>query len=170
MQILSFRFLPFSQKHQCQVKWKWPCLGFELVFLLPFLTETPLKQVGKSRLNIHNKEKEISRTVSIGGTGNFFQKAGCLRHLKKIVNLLLFRQGGRGYVYKNKYIYIYGEMVDFGKILFANVSHQTKLDTRSKAWRPIKMGIKGRGMSGTSQGLNPAGLMLLIDPLSAMWV
>ena len=35
-------------------------------------------------------------------------------------------------------------------------SHQTRLDTRSKARRPIKVGIKGRGRSGTSRDLNPA--------------
>ena len=29
--------------------------------------------------------------------------------------------------------------------IFANVSHQTRLDIRSKARRPIKVGIKGRG-------------------------
>ena len=29
--------------------------------------------------------------------------------------------------------------------IFAIVSHQTRLDTRSKARRPIKVGIKGRG-------------------------
>ena len=29
--------------------------------------------------------------------------------------------------------------------LFVAVSHQTGLDTRSKAWRPIKVGIKGGG-------------------------
>ena len=33
-----------------------------------------------------------------------------------------------------------------------------KLDTRSKARRPIKVGIKGRGRSGTSRDSNPAGL------------
>ena len=34
--------------------------------------------------------------------------------------------------------------------------HQTRLDTRSKARRPIKVGIKGRGRSGTSRDSNPA--------------
>ena len=42
--------------------------------------------------------------------------------------------------------------------IFANVSHQTRLDSRSKAQRPIKVGIKGRGRSGTSRDSNPAGL------------
>ena len=42
-------------------------------------------------------------------------------------------------------------------LLFANVSHHTRLDTRSKARRPIKVGMKGRG-SGTSRGSNPTGL------------
>ena len=41
---------------------------------------------------------------------------------------------------------------------FAYVSHQTRLNTRSKARRPIKVGIKKRGRSGTSRGSNPAGL------------
>ena len=42
-------------------------------------------------------------------------------------------------------------------IVFVATSHQTGLDTRSKAWRSIKVGIKGRGRSGTSQDLTPAG-------------
>ena len=44
------------------------------------------------------------------------------------------------------------------EILFANASHQTRLDTRSKARRSIKVDIKGRGRSGTSWCSNPAGL------------
>ena len=39
-----------------------------------------------------------------------------------------------------------------------NASHQTRLDTWSKARRPIKVGKKGRGMSGTSRDSNPAGI------------
>ena len=42
--------------------------------------------------------------------------------------------------------------------IFVNVSDQTRLDTRSKAQRPIKVGIKGRGGSGKSRDSNPAGL------------
>ena len=42
--------------------------------------------------------------------------------------------------------------------LFVAAFHQTGLDTRSKARRPIKVGIKGRGRSGTSRYSNPAGL------------
>ena len=42
--------------------------------------------------------------------------------------------------------------------LFVAASHQTGLDTRSKARRPIKVGIEGRGRSGTSRDSNPAGL------------
>ena len=42
--------------------------------------------------------------------------------------------------------------------LFVAASHQTGLDTRSKARSPIKVGIKGRGRSGTSRDSNPAGL------------
>ena len=41
-------------------------------------------------------------------------------------------------------------------IIFVAASHQTGLDTRSKARRSIKVGIKGRGRSGTSRDLNPA--------------
>ena len=41
-------------------------------------------------------------------------------------------------------------------IVFVPASHQTRLDTRSKARRPIKVGIKGRGRSGTSRDSNPA--------------
>ena len=54
----------------------------------------------------------------------------------------------------------------YGEVLFVAASHQTGLDTRSKAWRPIKMGIKGRGRSGTSLTQT----LLVIDTLSAMWV
>ena len=43
-------------------------------------------------------------------------------------------------------------------IIFVTASHQTGLDTRSKARRPIKVGIKGRRRSGTSRDSNPAGL------------
>ena len=42
--------------------------------------------------------------------------------------------------------------------LFVATSYQTQLDTRSKTWRPIKVGIKGRGRSGTSRDSNHAGL------------
>ena len=42
--------------------------------------------------------------------------------------------------------------------LFVAASHQTQLDTWSKARRPIKVGIKRRGRSGTSWDSNPAGL------------
>ena len=44
--------------------------------------------------------------------------------------------------------------------IFVAASHQTGLDTRSKAQRPIKVGIKGRGRSGTSRDSNPAGLYI----------
>ena len=44
-----------------------------------------------------------------------------------------------------------------GKLpIFVAASHQTRLDTRSKARRPIKVGIKGRGRSGRSRDSNPA--------------
>ena len=43
-----------------------------------------------------------------------------------------------------------------GTIVFVAASHQTRLDTRSKARRPIKVGIKGRGWSGRSRDSNPA--------------
>ena len=39
--------------------------------------------------------------------------------------------------------------------IFVAASHQTRLDTRSKARRPINVGIKGRGRSGTSRDSNP---------------
>ena len=42
--------------------------------------------------------------------------------------------------------------------LFVAAFHQTRLDTWSKARRPIKVGIKGRGRSETSRDSNPAGL------------
>ena len=40
--------------------------------------------------------------------------------------------------------------------IFVAASHQTRLDTRSKARRPINVGIKGRGRSGTNRDSNPA--------------
>ena len=43
-------------------------------------------------------------------------------------------------------------------MIFVAASHQTGLDTRSKAQRPIKVGIKGRERSGTSRDSNPPGL------------
>ena len=43
------------------------------------------------------------------------------------------------------------------KYVFIEASHQTGLDTRSKARKPIKVGIKGRGRSWTSRDSNPAG-------------
>ena len=42
--------------------------------------------------------------------------------------------------------------------LFVAASPQTRLDTWSKDRRPIKVGIKRRGRSGTSRNSNPAGL------------
>ena len=42
--------------------------------------------------------------------------------------------------------------------LFVPASHQTRLDTWSKARSSIKVGMKGRGKSGTSRDSNPAGL------------
>ena len=42
-------------------------------------------------------------------------------------------------------------------MIFVAASHQTGLDTRSKARRPIKVGIKGCERSGTSWDSNPAG-------------
>ena len=53
--------------------------------------------------------------------------------------------------------------------IFVAASHQTRLDTRSKARRPIKVGIKGRGRSGRSRDSNPACPVLLIGSPSAMW-
>ena len=41
-------------------------------------------------------------------------------------------------------------------VVFVAASHQTRLDTRSKGRRPIKVGIKGRGRSGRSRDSNPA--------------
>ena len=40
--------------------------------------------------------------------------------------------------------------------VFVAASHQKRLDTRSKARRPMKVGIKGEGRSGTSRDSNPA--------------
>ena len=41
--------------------------------------------------------------------------------------------------------------MDIWCMIFVAASHQTGLDTRSKARRPIKVGIKRRGRSGTSE-------------------
>ena len=49
--------------------------------------------------------------------------------------------------------------------------HQTGLDTRSKARRPIKVGINYvGGNNGNELRLEPCWFVLLIEPLSAMWV
>ena len=53
--------------------------------------------------------------------------------------------------------------------LFVAASHQTRLDTRSKARRPIKVGIKGEGKVGNEPRLEPCLSVLLIGSLSAMW-
>ena len=42
--------------------------------------------------------------------------------------------------------------------LFVAASHLTGFDTRSKARRPTKVLIKGRGRLGTNRNSNPAGL------------
>ena len=52
--------------------------------------------------------------------------------------------------------------------IFVAASHQTRLDTRSKARRPIKVGIKGRGKVGKEPRLEPCLSVLLIGSLSAM--
>ena len=53
---------------------------------------------------------------------------------------------------------LYGLKKNFPRLcrLFVAASHQTQLDTRSKAQRPIKVGIKGEGRSVTSRDSNPA--------------
>ena len=52
------------------------------------------------------------------------------------------------------YLTIFGE----GEaMIFVTASHQTGLETRSKARRSIKLGIKGRGRSETSRDSIPAG-------------
>ena len=64
-----------------------------------------------------------------------------------------------------KYDYEYREPI------FVVASHQTRLDTRSKARRSIKVGIKGRGGGevGNDSRLEPCLSVLLIGSLSAMW-
>ena len=52
--------------------------------------------------------------------------------------------------------YIGFENVRGDLCLFVAASHQTGLDRRLKARRPIKVGIKGRGRSGTNQDSNSA--------------
>ena len=50
------------------------------------------------------------------------------------------------------------ESIRLDLCLFVAASHQRGLDTRSKARRPIKVEIKGRGRSGANRDSNPAGL------------
>ena len=57
--------------------------------------------------------------------------------------------------YKSQIISILA-CVFFYICLFVAASHQTRLDTWSKVRRPIKVGIKRRGRSGTSRDSNPA--------------
>ena len=51
-------------------------------------------------------------------------------------------------------------------MIFVTASHQTGLDTRLKARRPIKVGIKER--EGRERAETRT--LLVIDPLSAMWI
>ena len=53
--------------------------------------------------------------------------------------------------------------------IFVAASHQTRLDTRSKSRRPIKVGIMG-GEVRNEPRLEPCLSVLLIGSLSAMWV
>ena len=46
--------------------------------------------------------------------------------------------------------------------LFVAASHQTRLDTSSKARRPIKVGIKGKEKLETSRDSNPAAHQLVL--------
>ena len=50
--------------------------------------------------------------------------------------------------------------------LFVAASHQTGLDTRSKAQRPIKVGMKGK--VGNEPRLEPCWSLLFIGSLGAM--
>ena len=50
------------------------------------------------------------------------------------------------------------ESVRVDLCLFVAASHHTRLDTWSKARRPIKVGMNVRERSGTSRDSNPAGL------------
>ena len=59
------------------------------------------------------------------------------------------------YVYMLLTFYVH---FPYSCMVFVAASHQTRFDTRSKARRPIKVGIKGRRRSGTSLDSNPAGL------------
>ena len=53
-------------------------------------------------------------------------------------------------------------------VIFVAASHQTGLNTRSKARRPIKVGIKGEGKVRNEPRLEPCWSMWLIGSLSAM--
>ena len=64
----------------------------------------------------------------------------------------------KGNSYRPRHKFRKRERVRYWLRLFVAASHETGLDTRSKARRPIKMEIKGRGRSGTSRDSNPAGL------------
>ena len=72
------------------------------------------------------------------------------QHMKRLLNTQFFNLK---IIKKNIYKNIL-EILDQNQI-FVAASHQTRLDTRSKARRPIKVGIKGRGRSGTSRDSNP---------------
>ena len=62
-----------------------------------------------------------------------------------------FHKDSHGYFQDSERKYLYVKCQ-----IFVAASHQTRLDTRSKARRPIKVGIKGRGRSGRSRDSNPA--------------
>ena len=53
-------------------------------------------------------------------------------------------------------VFFSAHLLSLSRRVFVAASHQTRLDTRSKARRSIKVGITGRGRLGTSRDLNPA--------------
>ena len=73
--------------------------------------------------------------------------SGCLAGIRWSVCILKFPT----------ILYVLFSRKDSGlSMIFVTASHQTGLDTRSKARRPIKVGIKGRRRSETSRDSNPA--------------
>ena len=96
---------------------------------------------GQIKLRAKQKVKFLSATYSNTCKRSILECKLVLIHLKLTLPT--------NYSLKN-HIYIF--------VIFVAASHQTGLDTRSKARRPNKVGIKGRGKSGTSWDSNPAGL------------
>ena len=73
-----------------------------------------------------------------------------------VINNFHFSQANCDYTFQTSRVLNSTRNYQITRVVFVAASQQTRLDTRSKARRPIKVGIKGRGRSGRSRDSNPA--------------